>query len=143
MFVREPQIGLNEAFSGTSAAILGQDLSVYASIAWTELEPFFDVQEATLISSVRFGVHTYSTEAGELLVGVKREGYGAGGGSYVYLAGAGSIAAGSASARAMVELDLDLILQVGCTLVVAHSAQLSGGGSYASADIIAEGGIVR
>jgi hypothetical protein len=143
LFIRDPRVGINQAIISpeTDFGILGRTLPPSTLADWKEL--FFEVEEPILVESLRYCAHSYSTEAGQIVVGLKNEEYGHGG--YVYIVGAFAVAAGDAlpGPFASDEIDIDLTIPSGWTLVVMHNVKVSGGGSFATLDITAHSGVVR
>jgi hypothetical protein len=143
LFLRDPRAGYNQTIISpeTDPGILGRTLPPSTLEDWKEL--FFEVEEPILIESLRYCAHTYSTEAGTIVIALKNEEYG--GGGYAYIVGAFAVAAGLAlpGPFASDEIDIDLTVPAGWSFLVMHNVKVSGGGSFATLDIVACGGVVR
>jgi hypothetical protein len=141
LFIRTPKIGSNASATGGGPGVFGQTLPPSAIGDWSEL--FYQVEEPTLVESLRACAHFFSTEAGQILIGLKNEEYG--GGEYVYIVGALLFPAGVADPGPFASLDedVDITIPAGFSLVVAHNVKASGGMSFTTLDVTAHGGVVR
>jgi hypothetical protein len=130
LFVQTPFAG-----NGTSA-IVGEDLSAYSDAdTFFELTNF--VLEPTLVEELAWCAQKFSTQEGQLIVGLIDAGYN------WRLVGAYDIPAGAAALFASGRIALGVVIPSGFKLGVRHSVKVSGGGSYATLDVVPLGGVVR
>jgi hypothetical protein len=128
LFIEVPTVG-----SGT-AAVTGQSLAAYSGST-----PMADITEVvaepTLIETIGWSVHKFSTQAGMLLLGISD-------GTNRRIFGAYPIAAGAALLFASDSIAVNLTIEPGYKLVAAHNVQ-DAGSAYVDLDLVPFGGVVR